>query len=276
MCAKKHNPIRTAKMARELMLGDKDVTASTVMVYSTDGVNDEIKIEGLHPKSNEEIFSTGEIDWNYSVIYKIVDFTGKAEIGKVILDGMHKNNVTLKIEKIMWRKDPQQEAVKVETETVEPKQVEQPVRPALEAVPPVKKDVVKAEVIKAEAPKKEVQKEIVRNVQPSIPKVVPKSTAPTPVQAHTVIQPKETTVRETTNDTTEMEKKYKRLLTRTTEICRNWDLGADIDDAIESLKDELAAQGAPPYLDAETIQTLQRLRSLKDKGINLEKLVKLV
>ncbi|GGE71396.1 hypothetical protein [Priestia taiwanensis] len=272
MCAKKHNAIRTAKMARELMLGDKDVTASTVMVYSNDGINDEIKIEGLHPKSNEEIFSTGEIDWNYSVIYKIVDFTGKAEIGKVILDGMHKNNVTLKIEKIMWRKEPQQEAVKVEeAPQPEPQQVEKPAHPAQEIAKPVKKEVVKVEGIKQEAPKKEVQQELVRNVQPSTPKV-----APAPVKTERVVQPVKPIDPQTTHNTPEIEKKYKRLLTRTTEICRNWDLGADIDDAIESLKDELAAQGAPPYLDSETIQTLQQLRSLKNKGINLEKLVKLV
>jgi hypothetical protein len=260
MCAKKHNTVRTAKMVRELMLGDKDITASTVMVYSTDGVNDEIKIEGLHPKSNEEVFSSGEIDWNYNVIYKIVDFTGKAEIGKVLLDGMNKNNVTLKIEKIMWRKEPQQEAVKVEEEP-EPKQIEQPVR---------KTETVKKTVVQP------AKTEIVQTTQTPAPKKFEQPVAST--HQHVVPAPtKQPNIQaQPTNDSTDIEKKYKRLLERTAEICRNWDLGADIDDSIESLKDELAAQGVPPYLDTETIQTLQRLRALKDKGIDVAKLVKLV
>ncbi|GAA3322084.1 hypothetical protein GCM10020331_040550 [Ectobacillus funiculus] len=49
-----------------------------------------LKIEGLHPKSNEELFLSGKVDWNKSVIYKTVDFTGKAEVGKALLTDMKK------------------------------------------------------------------------------------------------------------------------------------------------------------------------------------------
>ena len=90
MSVKKKTQVRTGKMVRELMLADEDVNASLIMVYSENGVNAEIKIEGLTPKCNEELFLSGNVDWNKSVIYKIVDFTGNAEVGKVTLTAMNK------------------------------------------------------------------------------------------------------------------------------------------------------------------------------------------
>ena len=56
MSVKKKTQVRTGKMVRELMLADEDVNASLIMVYSENGVNAEIKIEGLTPKCNEELF----------------------------------------------------------------------------------------------------------------------------------------------------------------------------------------------------------------------------
>ena len=56
MSVKKKTQVRTGKMVRELMLADEDVNASLIMVYSENGVNAEIKIEGLTPKCNENYF----------------------------------------------------------------------------------------------------------------------------------------------------------------------------------------------------------------------------
>ena len=104
MSVKKKTQVRTGKMVRELMLADEDVNASLIMVYSENGVNAEIKIEGLTPKCNEELFLSGNVDWNKSVIYKIVDFTGNAEVGKVTLTAMNKT-MFLEIERVMWSKE---------------------------------------------------------------------------------------------------------------------------------------------------------------------------
>ena len=125
MSVKKQTNVRTGKMVRELMLADKEVTASLIMVYSKNGVNEEIKIEGLHPKSNEELFLSGKVDWNKSVIYKTVDFTGKAEVGKALLTDVKKNNVILEIERVMWSKETQEEeAAAVEAEPIAAKEAE--------------------------------------------------------------------------------------------------------------------------------------------------------
>ena len=115
MSVKKKTQVRTGKMVRELMLADEDVNASLIMVYSENGVNAEIKIEGLTPKCNEELFLSGNVDWNKSVIYKIVDFTGNAEVGKVTLTAMNKNNVSLEIERVMWSKENKEAAEQEET-----------------------------------------------------------------------------------------------------------------------------------------------------------------
>ena len=116
MSVKKKTQVRTGKMVRELMLADEDVNASLIMVYSENGVNAEIKIEGLTPKCNEELFLSGNVDWNKSVIYKIVDFTGNAEVGKVTLTAMNKNNVSLEIERVMWSKENKDAAEQEETQ----------------------------------------------------------------------------------------------------------------------------------------------------------------
>ena len=55
------------------------------------------------------------MDWNKSVIYKIVDFTGNAEVGKVTLTAMNKNNVSLEIERVMWSKENKEAAEQEET-----------------------------------------------------------------------------------------------------------------------------------------------------------------
>ena len=115
MSVKKKTQVRTGKMVRELMLADEDVNASLIMVYSENGVNAEIKIEGLTPKCNEKLFLSGNVDWNKSVIYKIVDFTGNAEVGKVTLTAMNKNNVSLEIERVMWSKENKEAAEQEET-----------------------------------------------------------------------------------------------------------------------------------------------------------------
>lgn len=123
MSVKKKTQVRTGKMVRELMLADEDVNASLIMVYSENGVNAEIKIEGLTPKCNEELFLSGNVDWNKSVIYKIVDFTGNAEVGKVTLTAMNKNNVSLEVERVMWSKENKEAAEQEETVVEAPKAV---------------------------------------------------------------------------------------------------------------------------------------------------------
>ena len=142
MSVKKKTQVRTGKMVRELMLADEDVNASLIMVYSEDGVNAEIKIEGLTPKCNEELFLSGNVDWNKSVIYKIVDFTGNAEVGKVTLTAMNKNNVSLEIERVMWSKENKEAAEQEETvvETTPKKEV---VVEAPKAVTPAPKPVTR-------------------------------------------------------------------------------------------------------------------------------------
>ena len=137
-------------MVRELMLADEDVNASLIMVYSENGVNAEIKIEGLTPKCNEELFLSGNVDWNKSVIYKIVDFTGNAEVGKVTLTAMNKNNVSLEIERVMWSKENKEAAEQEETQVeAAPKEV---VVEAPKAITPAPKPVTRVET-PAMAPK---------------------------------------------------------------------------------------------------------------------------
>ena len=150
MSVKKKTQVRTGKMVRELMLADEDVNASLIMVYSENGVNAEIKIEGLTPKCNEELFLSGNVDWNKSVIYKIVDFTGNAEVGKVTLTAMNKNNVSLEIERVMWSKENKEAAEQEET-VVEATRKEVVVE-APKAVAPAPKPVTRVET-PATAPK---------------------------------------------------------------------------------------------------------------------------
>ena len=137
-------------MVRELMLADEDVNASLIMVYSENGVNAEIKIEGLTPKCNEELFLSGNVDWNKSVIYKIVDFTGNAEVGKVTLTAMNKNNVSLEIERVMWSKENKERRAR--RNTGRSKDRKEVVVEAPKAITPAPKPVTRVET-PAMAPK---------------------------------------------------------------------------------------------------------------------------
>ncbi|PEI78735.1 hypothetical protein [Bacillus wiedmannii] len=268
MSVKKKTQVRTGKMVRELMLADEDVNASLIMVYSENGVNAEIKIEGLTPKCNEELFLSGNVDWNKSVIYKIVDFTGNAEVGKVTLTAMNKNNVSLEVERVMWSKENKEAAEQEET-------------------------VVEA------TPKKEVVVEAPKAVTPAAPKPTPvptpkpvsveaavelstpapvKKAVPTPVTKQETApvapaKPKQSALTETN---TKLQENYVKLVKKTIEVCQDYELGIDIDDSIESLKKELQSQGISVTFDKEIMDVVNRLRSLQDKGIKVEKVLNLL
>ncbi|PEO13597.1 hypothetical protein CN587_05100 [Bacillus wiedmannii] len=272
MSVKKKTQVRTGKMVRELMLADEDVNASLIMVYSENGVNAEIKIEGLTPKCNEELFLSGNVDWNKSVIYKIVDFTGNAEVGKVTLTAMNKNNVSLEIERVMWSKENKEAAEQEET--------------VVEATP--KKEVV------IEAPKA-----VTRVETPAAPKPTPvptpkpvsveaavelstpapvKKAVPTPVtkQETATVAPAKPKQPALTETNTKLQENYVKLVKKTIEVCQDYELGIDIDDSIESLKEELQSQGISVTFDKEIMDVVNRLRSLQDKGIKVEKVLNLL
>ncbi len=296
MSVKKQTNVRTGKMVRELMLADKEVTASLIMVYSKNGVNEEIKIEGLHPKANEELFLSGKVDWNKSVIYKTVDFTGKAEVGKALLTDMKKNNVTLEIERVMWSKDTQEEeaAVEAEAEPIATKEAEKKPAAIHTATPPEKERTVKAEPLSPPpAPVRmetTVQKEKVN--EPIVPRVktepvsassIPaaKQTAPEPVIRAAEVTappvkhaaPEKPFAQETQS---ELAGKYERLVSKAKEVCQDYDLGLDLDDSVESLKEELNKQGVSLDFDADIMNAVRSLRELKTKGISLDKILNLV
>ncbi|MBE5104206.1 hypothetical protein IGI01_02635 [Bacillus thuringiensis] len=280
MSVKKKTQVRTGKMVRELMLADEDVNASLIMVYSENGVNAEIKIEGLTPKCNEELFLSGNVDWNKSVIYKIVDFTGNAEVGKVTLTAMNKNNVSLEIERVMWSKENKEAAEQEETPVeVAPKKevvVEVP-----KAVTPAPKPVTRLET-PAVAPKptpvptpKPVSVEAA--VELSTPTPVKKE-VPTPVTKQETapvspVKPKQPALTETNS---KLQENYVKLVKKTIEVCQDYELGIDIDDSIESLKEELQSQGISVTFDKEIMDVVNRLRSLQDKGIKVEKVLNLL
>ncbi|MDM5464128.1 hypothetical protein [Bacillus cereus] len=287
MSVKKKTQVRTGKMVRELMLADEDVNASLIMVYSENGVNAEIKIEGLTPKCNEELFLSGNVDWNKSVIYKIVDFTGNAEVGKVTLTAMNKNNVSLEIERVMWSKENKEAAEQEETvvEATPNKEVvvEAPkaVTPAPKAVTPAPKPVMRVET-PAITPKptpvptpKSVSVEAA--VELSTPAPVKKA-VPTPVTKQetapvTPVKPKQPALTETN---TKLQENYVKLVKKTIEVCQDYELGIDIDDSIEGLKKELQSQGISVTFDKEIMDVVNRLRSLQDKGIKVEKVLNLL
>jgi len=259
MSVKKKTQVRTGKMVRELMLADEDVNASLIMVYSENGVNAEIKIEGLTPKCNEELFLSGNVDWNKSVIYKIVDFTGNAEVGKVTLTAMNKNNVSLEIERVMWSKENKEAAEQEETQ--------------VEAAP--KKEVV-VEAPKAITP---APKPVTRVETPAMaPKPTPVPT-PKPVSVEAAVapvapaKPKQPALTETNS---KLQENYVKLVKKTIEVCQDYELGIDIDDSIESLKEELQSQGISVTFDKEIMDVVNRLRSLQDKGIKVEKVLNLL
>lgn len=278
MSVKKKTQVRTGKMVRELMLADEDVNASLIMVYSENGVNAEIKIEGLTPKCNEELFLSGNVDWNKSVIYKIVDFTGNAEVGKVTLTAMNKNNVSLEIERVMWSKENKEAAEQEETqvEAVPKKEV---VVEAPKAITPAPKPVTRVET-PAMAPKPTpVPKPV--SVEAAVELATPapvKKAVPTPVTKQETApvapaKPKQPALTETNS---KLQENYVKLVKKTIEVCQDYELGIDIDDSIESLKEELQSQGISVTFDKEIMDVVSRLRSLQDKGIKVEKVLNLL
>lgn len=279
MSVKKKTQVRTGKMVRELMLADEDVNASLIMVYSENGVNAEIKIEGLTPKCNEELFLSGNVDWNKSVIYKIVDFTGNAEVGKVTLTAMNKNNVSLEVERVMWSKENKEAAEQEET-VVEATPKKEVVAEAPKAVTPTPKPITRVETPAAPKPTpvptpKSVSVEAA--IELSTPAPVKKA-VPTPVTKQetapvTPIKPKQPALTETN---TKLQENYVKLVKKTIEVCQDYELGIDIDDSIEGLKKELQSQGISVTFDKEIMDVVNRLRSLQDKGIKVEKVLNLL
>ncbi|HHX7184858.1 hypothetical protein [Bacillus cereus group sp. BY128LC] len=280
MSVKKKTQVRTGKMVRELMLADEDVNASLIMVYSENGVNAEIKIEGLTPKCNEELFLSGNVDWNKSVIYKIVDFTGNAEVGKVTLTAMNKNNVSLEIERVMWSKENKEAAEQEET-VVEATPKKEVIVEAPKAVTPAPKPITRVETpTTAPTPKptpapKPVSVEAA--VELSTPAPV-KREVPTPVTKQETApvapaKPKQPALTETNS---KLQENYMKLVKKTIEVCQDYELGIDIDDSIEGLKEELQSQGISVTFDKEIMDVVNRLRSLQDKGIKVEKVLNLL
>ncbi|KMP30401.1 MULTISPECIES: hypothetical protein [Bacillus cereus group] len=279
MSVKKKTQVRTGKMVRELMLADEDVNASLIMVYSENGVNAEIKIEGLTPKCNEELFLSGNVDWNKSVIYKIVDFTGNAEVGKVTLTAMNKNNVSLEVERVMWSKENKEAAEQEET-VVEATPKKEVVVEAPKAVTPAPKPVTRVETPAASKPTpvptpKPVSVEAA--VELSTPAPVKKA-VPTPVtkQETAPVAPAKPKQPALTETNTKLQENYVKLVKKTIEVCQDYELGIDIDDSIESLKKELQSQGISVTFDKEIMDVVNRLRSLQDKGIKVEKVLNLL
>ncbi|NRQ67058.1 hypothetical protein HQK17_02540 [Bacillus cereus] len=280
MSVKKKTQVRTGKMVRELMLADEDVNASLIMVYSENGVNAEIKIEGLTPKCNEELFLSGNVDWNKSVIYKIVDFTGNAEVGKVTLTAMNKNNVSLEIERVMWSKENKEAAEQEETQ-VEAAPKKEVVVEAPKAITPAPKPVTRVET-PAMAPKPTpVPTPKPVSVEAAVELVTPapvKKAVPIPVTKQETApvapaKPKQPALTETNS---KLQENYVKLVKKTIEVCQDYELGIDIDDSIESLKEELQSQGISVTFDKEIMDVVSRLRSLQDKGIKVEKVLNLL
>ncbi|HDR4722822.1 hypothetical protein J0835_20445 [Bacillus cereus group sp. Sample62] len=279
MSVKKKTQVRTGKMVRELMLADEDVNASLIMVYSENGVNAEIKIEGLTPKCNEELFLSGNVDWNKSVIYKIVDFTGNAEVGKVTLTAMNKNNVSLEVERVMWSKENKEAAEQEET-VVEATPKKEVVVEAPKAVTPAPKPVTRAETPAAPKPTpvptpKPVSVEAAMELSTPAPV---KKAVPTPVtkQETAPVAPAKPKQPALTETNTKLQENYVKLVKKTIEVCQDYELGIDIDDSIESLKKELQSQGISVTFDKEIMDVVNRLRSLQDKGIKVEKVLNLL
>ncbi|MBO9129687.1 hypothetical protein [Bacillus sp. 165] len=266
MSVKKQTQVRTGKMVRELMLDDKDVAASLIMVYSNNGRNEEIKIEGLTPKSNEELFLSGNVDWNHSVIYKIVDFAGKAEVGKVTMESMNKNNLTLKIERIMWSKEKNGEKQEMEEELKEElkEEFEEEIQPVVELETPQEKPVDKQEENKLTLVHKEPKQEQPAVKKETTPLIKQKAVATTvPLQKATPFSSK-------------TEDHYQCLVSKATSVCHDYDLGMDIDDSIEQLKKELQTQNVYVPLDKDVMDVVSQLRQLKEKGLNLDSIYKLI
>ncbi|MCM3738224.1 hypothetical protein M3215_21155 [Bacillus cytotoxicus] len=282
MSLKKKTQVRTGKMVRELMLADEDVNASLIMVYSENGVNAEIKVEGLTPKCNEELFLSGKVDWNKSVIYKIVDFTGNAEVGKVTLSAMNKNNVSLQIERVMWSKGTKEETVELEenplpvVETPAPKK-EIVVETSKETTP-VTKPVVNVAPTQVPTPKSVRPEPVLKTTPKPVQKeVVAPTTAQKVVTVSTPAEPTSSVKQPVKNQqNSDLQEKYVRLVKQAVDVCQDYELGMDVDDSIENLKSELQKQGISVAFDAEIMDVVNRLRSLKQKGIKVEKVLNLL
>ncbi|MED2980246.1 hypothetical protein P4311_02245 [Bacillus thuringiensis] len=279
MSVKKKTQVRTGKMVRELMLADEDVNASLIMVYSENGVNAEIKIEGLTPKCNEELFLSGNVDWNKSVIYKIVDFTGNAEVGKVTLTAMNKNNVSLEIERVMWSKENKEAAEQEETQ-VEAAPKKEVVVEAPKAITPAPKPVTRVETPAMAKPTPVPTPKPV-SVEAAVELATPapvKKVVPTPVtkQETAPVAPAKLKQPALTETNSKLQENYVKLVKKTIEVCQDYELGIDIDDSIESLKEELQSQGISVTFDKEIMDVVSRLRSLQDKGIKVEKVLNLL
>ncbi|MDE7549709.1 hypothetical protein [Bacillus tropicus] len=280
MSVKKKTQVRTGKMVRELMLADEDVNASLIMVYSENGVNAEIKIEGLTPKCNEELFLSGNVDWNKSVIYKIVDFTGNAEVGKVTLTAMNKNNVSLEIERVMWSKENKEAAEQEET-VVEATPKKEVVVEAPKAVTPAPKPVTRVETpATAPTPKPtpapkpvSVEAAVELSTPAPVKREVPTSVTKQEIAPVAPAKPKQPALTETNS---KLQENYVKLVKKTIEVCQDYELGIDIDDSIEGLKEELQSQGISVTFDKEIMDVVNRLRSLQDKGIKVEKVLNLL
>ncbi|MDM5156409.1 hypothetical protein QUF88_22115 [Bacillus sp. DX1.1] len=283
MSLKKKTQVRTGKMVRELMLADEDVNASLIMVYSENGVNAEIKIEGLTPKCNEELFLSGNVDWNKSVIYKIVDFTGNAEVGKVTLTAMNKNNVSLQIERVMWSKENKEAAEQeheVAPEAVETAPKKEAIVEAPKVVTPVSKPVTRVEKpVVTSSPVTPVPTPKPVRAEPVVKTPTPapiKKESPAPVVKKETIAPTKAQPTASTETNSKLQENYVKLVKKTIEVCQDYELGIDIDDSIESLKEELQNQGISVTFDKEIMDVVSRLRSLQEKGIKVEKVMNLL
>lgn len=272
MSLKKKAEVKIGKMVRELMLADKDISASTIMVYSNNGLNEEIKIEGLHPKSNEELFLSGNFDWNDTVIYKIVDFSGKAEVGKVALLDVKKNNITFQIQRIMWSKDKQTEETSILEATDEEISHDEPMEE--------NQNVYVLDKVK------ELQNS--RHVVPSKMELKTENT----MEDHNIVEPIIIKPKAPVSNQTEhqqshhiqtnqsinskLQNQYQALVSHAIAVCQDYTLGLDVDDSMEKLKAELASQGVSLPLDSDIIGVVNGLRELKEKGMDLHKLLSLV
>ena len=76
-----------------------------------------------------------------------------------------------------------------------------------------------------------------------------------------------------TETNSKLQENYVKLVKKTIEVCQDYELGIDIDDSIESLKEELQSQGISVTFDKEIMDVVNRLRSLQDKGIKVEKVL---
>ena len=79
-----------------------------------------------------------------------------------------------------------------------------------------------------------------------------------------------------TETNSKLQENYVKLVKKTIEVCQDYELGIDIDDSIESLKEELQSQGISVTFDKEIMDVVSRLRSLQDKGIKVEKVLNLL